>query len=367
MLDSPRAQAYDGSRFHRAYTTSDSVPTPLLWHWTPWEQVLQSLRHPAVSQGNQSRGRNWQEAMKRRVFFKCLGVAGAICFLRSVTLGPSSQASSVNGREELHSPYGVAIAAGGELVVTDPSRYRIVRFDSDLVFVGAFGKPGSAPGKLNYPTGIAVDSNGDRYVVDTNNCRVQVFNSRFQHVRSIGSIGSIGGKFSTPQGVHVDHHGRMLVADTRNHRIQVFADGQLDAVIGSLGDGDDQFRLPVSAVVTPDEEIAVLDSKHGLVKIFGKDCQFRRAFGGVGDAPGELNAPQGMALDGQHHLWIADTRNHRLQEFDLHGAHLSVVGQKGSEAGEFQSPTGVAFSKDKLYVADQGNGRIQVLEYPSEA
>ena len=38
----------------------------------------------------------------------------------------------------------------------------------------------------------------------------------------------------------------------------------------------------------------VLDSKHGAVKIFGKDLKFKKSFGSVGSDPGSFNMPQGM-------------------------------------------------------------------------
>ena len=113
----------------------------------------------------------------------------------------------------------------------------------------------------------------------------------------------------------VDKAGRLLVADTRNHRIQIFQRENLVGVIGELGDDDDQFRLPTAVVTRDSGEIVVLDSKHGLVKIFGDDLKFKHRFGGVGSNPGLFNMPQAMALDESGHIWVADTGNHRIQEF----------------------------------------------------
>ena len=151
------------------------------------------------------------------------------------------------------------------------------------------------------------------------------------------------------------------MADTRNHRIQIFQGDNPVAVLGDLGDGDDQFRLPTACAVTPEGEILVLDSKHGRIKVFGADLKFIRSFGDVGKEPGRLNMPQGMALDDAGRVWVADTGNHRIQEFSLDGKVVSVIGKEGSAEGEFKNPTGIACREDKIYVADNGNGRIQVL------
>jgi len=113
--------------------------------------------------------------------------------------------------------------------------------------------------------------------------------------------------------------------------------------------------------VSPDREILVLDSKHGQVKVFGEDLKFKRRFGSDGSDPGMLNMPQGMRLDDKGRLWVADTGNHRIQQFGLDGKLLAVFGKAGSGEKEFRNPTGIGFRDDKIYVADNGNGRIQIL------
>src|SRR5208283_1612621 len=102
------------------------------------------------------------------------------------------------------------------------------------------------------------------------------------------------------------------------------------AVLGDLGDGNDQFRLPTACAVTPEGEILVLDSKHGRIKVFGADLKLIRRFADAGKDPGLLNMPQGMALDDAGRVWVADTGNHRIQEFSFDGKVVSVLGKEGS-------------------------------------
>ena len=50
--------------------------------------------------------------------------------------------------------------------------------------------------------------------------------------------------------------------------------------------------------------------------------------------------------------------------FDEQGQLLLFVGQGGSQAGEFSLPAGLYIDEqDRIYVADQGNSRIQVFQY----
>ncbi len=314
--------------------------------------------------------------MDRREFLKTLGAAGVVFSLLDVIplRASTNPAGEVRAPKGSGGPFDLEFDPSGNLLATYPAEYRVLKVDKANLPVACFGRAGSAVGSLNFPMGLAVDSEGLVYVVDSNNGRVQVFSgeafkpleapdtSRPSEARYvIGSIGAIGGSFSTPQGVHVAGDGRMLVADTRNHRIQIFKDRQLMAVLGDLGDGDDQFRLPTAVSLTSEGDVVVLDAKHALVKIFGPDLKFKRGFGGNGTAPGRLNRPQGMKLAKDGHIWIADTGNHRIQEFAPDGTFVSGFGKNGSGDGEFNRPTGLALKDDRIYVADNGNSRIQVV------
>ncbi|MDQ7781670.1 MAG: NHL repeat-containing protein [Desulfomonilaceae bacterium] len=316
--------------------------------------------------------------MDRRDFIRSVGAVGVFSLLGMIPLARTGSAArrfseqseaqgAASGDVGYRGPFAVAFDSSGNLLVSDPPSYRIVRVDPSNNVTATFGKPGSAPGYLNFPKGVAVDTDDRIYVVDSNNCRVQVFDATGSILRVIGSIGSIGGSFATPQGITIDPTGRLLVADTRNHRVQIFQDFELIAIIGDLGDAKDQFRLPTACVARSDGDILVLDGKHGLIKVFDVDYRFKGDFGGgVGSEPGRLNMPQGMGLDAREHVWIADTGNHRVQEFDRSGKLASVVGKQGSGPLEFLNPTGIVCRDDKIYVADNGNRRIQILTRNNE-
>ncbi|MFA6221885.1 MAG: NHL repeat-containing protein [Desulfomonilaceae bacterium] len=303
--------------------------------------------------------------MKRRDFIKSIGAAAAISVLSHGTSNAFSHKNGTNSPPYYeiqdsvpHTPFCIIFNSTGNLVVTDPSLYRIFLLDYDLKVINSFGKPGSAPGAFNFPKGVAVDSKNFVYVVDSNNCRIQIFDPEGKLYKVVGSIGSIAGMFATPQGICLDSKDRMFVADTRNHRIQVFESFELVSVIGDLGDGDSQFRLPTASQVTPSGEIMVLDSKHGLVKVFDKDGNFERSFAGEGNETGRLNSPQGMILDHDGSLLVADTGNHRLQKFDSIGKPMDFPTVDSNGDLLFKTPTSLAVRNENLYVADSGKGAV---------
>jgi phage tail-like protein len=85
----------------------------------------------------------------------------------------------------------------------------------------------------------------------------------------------------------------------------------------------------------------------------------------VGDAS-TLSGPSriGVADDGT--IYVADPRQHRIIRIgpcDTEGEPLACLGGPGSELGELLEPHGVAVGPhDTLYVADTGNGRVQILD-----
>ncbi len=309
--------------------------------------------------------------MERRDFLKSVGLAGTLSLTgicaRISWSNQRLQDSSISKRNgdskkvRLVGPFDVAVDDNGRLFTTDSPRYCVSCLNLLSGEVSSFGAPGSSVGRLNYPRGIAIDREGLVFVVDSNNGRIQGFDSDGKLKRVVGSIGSSGACLATPQGIHFDAKNRLFVADTRNHRVQVLENFRLVAIVGELGDAKDQFRLP-TACATRGEELLVLDSKHGMVKVFGSDFEYKYGFGSAGIGEGELNVPQGMDLHPDGTVWVADTGNNRIQAFTADGKLMSVIGKLGSESGEFRSPTGLTWHEGTLFVADSGNSRIQVFK-----
>jgi DNA-binding beta-propeller fold protein YncE len=60
---------------------------------------------------------------------------------------------------------------------------------------------------------------------------------------------------------------------------------------------------------------------------------------------------------------VADTDNDRIVLFNKQGKFLFSFGESGSGPGQFNRPVGLSLGRaGRLFVADSGNNRIQVLK-----
>ena len=60
-------------------------------------------------------------------------------------------------------------------------------------------------------------------------------------------------------------------------------------------------------------------------------------------------------------MYVADEGNHRVQALDLHGHPLYAEGTFGKEPGQFVNPFGVVVHGARVYVVDDNNNRIVLL------
>ncbi len=138
------------------------------------------------------------------------------------------------------------------------------------------------------------------------------------------------------------------------------------------GSDDQHFRAPGGVAATSRGTLFVSDSDNHRVQVF--DAQGRRIAtlgqsGVAGGGPGQLNQPARLALAGDDRLFVADSGNHRVVEFDVANPaaprEMRTIGRSGlagSGPDTFDTPLGLAVDATFLYVADSGNGRVQVLE-----
>jgi uncharacterized protein (TIGR03437 family) len=273
----------------------------------------------------------------------------------------------------LHSPYGLAVDAAGNLYIADLGNHRVRRMARDgtittlsdgfetprnlaldaagrvhvsdftrhcIYRLSAAGLEAVASAPLRFPAGLAIAADGALYVGDTGNHVVR---------KLAGGIWSTVAEALAPTGLAIDSTGKLHIAD-------VGTNGARDVAVG-----------PGNVVYTTDGRLVRRSSSSAIVVIAGRGDPARGDLGPATEA--RLNNPSGLALDAQGNLYIADRDNHRIRRVDTRGiittfAGVGVAGADGDDGpavlAELNRPTTLSFdAAGNLYILDTGNGRIR--------
>jgi len=136
-------------------------------------------------------------------------------------------------------PYGVAVAAGRKIYVSDCNNHWMRR----LLPGNGWGTRGPGKGQFEYPHDLALAPDGDVYVADCGNHRIQYFAANGSFRGMWGSQGEQPGEFDSPHDVTITPNGkRAFFADTENHRVQYYRWTEPVVAPASLGSVKALFR-----------------------------------------------------------------------------------------------------------------------------
>ena len=196
---------------------------------------------------------------------------------------------------------------------------------------------------LGEVAGVAVNSKGDVFVFSRGNTTGAAYQAAAAQLLEFGPDGNfireIGHNlyaWSFAHAVRVDKDDNIWVADKGSDMVIKFnPEGRVVMVFGRKQEAADEGTGPVKHVRPPLPPI---------------DGQFRQ----VTD----------MTWDPDGNTYISDGYiNSRVAKVDKNGKWLMSFGTPGSGPGQFNTPHSIAAdAKGNIYVADRGNGRIQVFD-----
>ena len=121
--------------------------------------------------------------------------------------------------------------------------------------------------------------------------------------------------------------------------------------------------LPESELVQP-VEILPSNRERGPALIVG--INYIKTLGNPGQGAGEFQMPLGLTIDEADRIYVADAGNDRVQVIDNLGNFITEFGGRGWRVGEFDHPADIALSFQRsyrLYVVDTGNNRVQYCNF----
>lgn len=229
---------------------------------------------------------------------------------------------------QLHTPSGMALDPGGNLIVADTGNHAIRRITPQGVVstIAGSGSPGFTDGagrlaQFNGPLAVAVDKAGVIYVADTYNDRIRRIGTdgTVSTLAGTGTAGQLDGPaaaamFDTPAAIAAGPDGVLYVADVRTGAIRrIGLDGLVTTLAQTEPEADDPLlRRPVALALTHDGYLYVGDMARGRILQLSPAGQLGGLTGigidiEIGDAVAtRLARPAGLAVDREGGLLVAD-------------------------------------------------------------
>lgn len=216
-------------------------------------------------------------------------------------------------------------------------------------------------GNIIQPTGVAVNSKGHIFAFNKGNRQLMEFDAQGNYLRSLGH-----GIFKDPHGLRIDQQDNIWSTDLVSHLvIKMNPAGQIVMVLGENGTSGllnearnmVLFFKPADIAIARNGDIYVADG-YGNHRVVHMDKQGKliKTWGKQGKEDGNFDNPHNIVMDHRDRVYVADRNNSRIQVFDKEGKLLS----KWTNIGK---PWGLAITPERhIYMTDGDNEKILKLD-----
>lgn len=216
------------------------------------------------------------------------------------------------------------VVMGQEVLKLDPTSGKV------LLTLGTEGVTGNGPDTFDMPPGVAVAADGDVFVTDghrrnaLNTGRVVKFDRNGKFIKSWGHMGPEPGNFNDPHDIAIGgSENHVYVADRQNRRVQVFdQDGTFLAAWPQFGEvnsvfvGKDDTIYAGTAFTDPK---ATKGEVRGILVGSAKDGSLRAFIPDPVDLSTVVRgtAASGITADAKGNIYAADVGSHNLRKYEL--------------------------------------------------
>lgn len=172
--------------------------------------------------------------------------------------------------------------------------------------------------------GLAIDRNDHVYCFTRTDPPVQVFDRDGRFLRAWGRD-----LIKSAHHLKIDGEGNVWTTDVEWHVVRKFTpDGKLLLTLGTpqvAGCDEQHFNMPTDLAFASNGDIFVADG-YGNARIvhFDKNGKYVKQWGELGSRPGQFSIPHAIAIDSRDRIYVADRNNVRIQVFDTSGKLLDV-------------------------------------------
>lgn len=169
-------------------------------------------------------------------------------------------------------------------------------------------------------------------------------------------------KLGPMSAVEVDSQGSIYVLHRGEPPLVKF-DAQ-GTYINGWGSG--LFKVAHGLRADRDGHIWTTDNGNHVLRCFSAGGKLERTLGEEGVAgvdEAHFRSPDDLVFSSKNEIYVADSGNGRIVRLDKNGKFLGQWGKKGKSTSEFSTAHGLAIdAQDRIYVADRGNNRVQVFD-----
>lgn len=221
-----------------------------------------------------------------------------------------------NGQGQLQFPYGITVDSAGQVYVADLYTSKISVFTQEGKFIKYF--PGGDEKIFQKPAGLVFFDN-TIFVTDVGLHKVMAFDTNGKMILEFGKKGSGNGELLSPNAVAVTNDF-IYLSDTGNNRVEKFdrAGKFLASNTGDLPEGQAGSAFVNNRGIGVDSSDIVYVVSNMTNKLWGFDKDGHKAFepvGSLGQGNEDFRLPTGLFIDSQGRIYIADTVNKRIMVY----------------------------------------------------
>lgn len=208
--------------------------------------------------------------------------------------------------------------------------------------------------QLSFPVDIAVDRRGVVFLLDSGSRSVGLFTPKGEFLREITGRGV----FRDPMAIALGPDGVIFIADGDSGRVLEI---ELSGKVRREYPAGKNARI--TGVGVFGDAVYCVDNRNDKIVVFRRGGGTLRAWGRKGDRAGEFQAPFRLAIDAAGRVFVTDVLNARVQWFSAFGQHLGTLKRFGAGEGKILRPTGISLdNRGRIWIGDSYSGLVQLFE-----
>jgi len=253
-----------------------------------------------------------------------------------------------------------------KIIPMPQDRFLLTDSGDEKIWVGKDGdwksiaNEGELEGEIKDPVAAAWSDQGIIYVAENGNNRISAFTEQGLFLFTFGNDAtSPENNLKRITDISLDRLGRVYVLDESDGgRILVYSDvGVLDKVIGK-----DEFKKLIddspritAIAIRPDGIMILADKKSGKIyEIDWENMELLSSFGTVGKGRGQFQRVSSISLDHAGKLYVADQGNEKIEVFQLDGQQAPWMQQDADKLSiRLSSVLRSACQVSYIYAAEQ--------------